>query len=59
MPGSLIQLMIALVVVVLYNIAAILVCRPYKAAQHNSIAVASYSMLAVTFVCCCEGDGWV
>jgi hypothetical protein len=50
MPGSLIQLMIALMVVVLY-IAAILVCRPYKAAQHNSIAVALYSMLAVTFVC--------
>jgi hypothetical protein len=50
MPGSLMQLMIALVVVVLY-IAAILVCRPYKAAQHNIIAVALYSMLAVTFVC--------
>ena len=50
MPGSLMQLMVALMVMVLY-IAAILVCRPYKAPQHNIIAVALYSMLAVTFVC--------
>jgi hypothetical protein len=49
-PGSLMQVMAAMFVVVLY-IVALLVYKPYRKERDNHIALTLYGMLAVTFVC--------
>jgi hypothetical protein len=46
-PGSLIQLVITLAVLVVYAVA-VTQCRPYRNGRDNILALLLYAMLAVT-----------
>jgi hypothetical protein len=49
MPGSLIQLVISLAVLVVYAVA-VSQCRPYRMERDNILALLLYAMLAATLV---------